>query len=974
MVAADYQYIFQQSAIAQWVIDVIPLHQMLLDKQLHTAELLEQQLQQNQQLIEQLRKKLHIIDANFTTLQLYHCQSVAEFSQFIQLHASDEQIKHLCMAILGASKTSSRYAYQTTVKVIDSYKSLLVHCEVPSLGSFHLGMNVSILDVSSLTEAENELREREQFLEAILKAVPDILLVFDFHQQTTLFQNIDLLERLGYSKEEIADTDNQLMSYIIHPDDGLGKDAMGRIYQTLVEGGIFEVTIRLQHADGQWRHYFFRSAALDKDEDGQLQTAVVVARDVSDIFKTQQSLFEQQRLYRLLAENFTDVIVITDVNLAITYVSPSIGPSLGYDMESFAQLEEPLALLGLGEHCQWLQQLLQRVPERYSLDVADQEAELELNATTAAGFSVPIEMTISILRDEYGWLEGLLIVVRDVSERLKREAENRLAAKVFSNSLEGIYITNADGVIVQVNQAFCDITGFKEQDVLGQKPSQLSSGWRDTRFKTDIEPILSSAGSWSGEIMSRRANGEAFLTWMSITEVRDGRDQLVGIITSFRDITEAKSSEESIRKLAYYDPLTELPNRQLFQDRLSQALQGAKRNQHFVALLFMDLDGFKEINDEYGHAVGDRLLAMVGQRLKACVRSDDTVARMGGDEFTIVLAGQLDRELAESAATQVAKKIIKSLNEVFDIQNAAITVGCSIGIAIYPNDAAAGESLLKYADAAMYHAKSSGKNNYQFYTDDMHKRAQQRLRLEQEILSALAEEEFLLFYQTKIRLQNGAFQGAEALLRWQHPEQGLLAPAQFLDSVNQLGLGHKVGAWVIEQACKHMLRYPELNVSINIFAKHYREGDLYQDVANALQQYDIEPQRLTLEISESLLMADTEYALQLIQELKQLGVRIALDDYASGMLSIGYLNQLPIDEVKIDRQFIAEIDHAVEQLQFVKGVTALAKTFGLTVAAEGIEREQQLDILHSIDCDIVQGYWFNKPLSLSQLAKRYMKK
>lgn len=971
MAVAEYQYFFNHADTVQWLFDLQQLQNILQQHTINSPKALEQFLQKHPDFHLQARQELTVIAVNQAALKLYNCDSKEQFNQYLRTAVSKEQLKHLFTAILSAGETVNHYVYQAPVSIAGDEKSLLVSCIVPALNDFDKGISVSIVDITSLAEAQKDVAEREQFLGAILKAVPDILLVYDFEQQITLFQNIDLIERLGYSAEEVEESGNQLLNYIIHPDDNLGTDAIERIYQTLAEGGTFEVTIRLQHADGNWRHFFFRSAALDKNAQGDVLTAVVVVRDITDILATQQILFEQQRLYRLMADNFSDVIITTDTELTITYVSPSLALTLGYDMESFIQSPSPLSLIGLDDHMHWFKDLLKHVPARFDFAIADQEATLELNALTAAGYELPIEMKVSILRDEYGWLEGLLIVVRDASERLKREAENRLAAKVFENSLEGVYITNADGLIAQVNDAFCQITGFSQEDVLGKKPSLLSSGWRDTSFKADIEPILTSEGSWSGEIMSRRADGEAFLTWMSISEVRDGRNQLVGIITSFRDITEAKSSEESIRKLAYYDALTELPNRQLFQDRLSQALQSAKRNRHFVALLYMDLDGFKPINDEYGHAIGDRLLAIVAKRLKACVRGDDTVARLGGDEFAIVLPAQLNSNLAESAAMQVAKKVIHSLNQAVDIQEYQITIGCSIGIAIFPSDAGHDEQLIKLADAAMYHAKSAGKNNYQFYTADMYQRAQKRLMLEKEIESAINNQEFLLFYQAKLGLESGKIQAAEALLRWQHPSKGFLMPEDFIHHVDQLGLGHKVGAWVVQQVCRHMQQCPALHVSINVFNKHYREGDLYRDIQQAVAQYQIEPQRLTLEISESLVMADTDYALQLIEKLKSLGVRIALDDYASGMLSIGYLNQLSINEVKIDRQFINGINESPRKRQFVEGISALAKIFGLDVTVEGVENEQQLGLLKHIHCNYVQGYLFSKPVLLNELIRRY---
>lgn len=973
MATLDFQYYFRHSSIVQWLLDVMPLRAYLNAKGVNDAIALEGWLDDDDDQLEQLRQCLFVSDANLAALQFYGCKDMAEFGYLIRRYASRQQVQHLCLALLAIKDESSRYSYQTELTTSSGRKVLLVNCELPALADIHRGINISMMDITLLTDAEEELQEREQFLNATLKAVPDILMVFDFKTQRTLFQNVDLIERLGYSSDDISDTDNQLISYIIHPDDGMGKDAMLQIYDTLMAGEIYELTIRLQHFNGDWRHYYFRSAGLEKDKQGRLQSAVVIARDITDVLKTRQILSAQQKRYQLLADNFTDIIVTTDTDLKVTYVSPSIESGLGFKAEEFMALEKPLAALGLASEYQRLFSRLENLPARNEQDAADQEEVLESNAQTVLGEFTPVEITVSILRDEFDLLDGLLIIVRDISERLKREAENRLAAKVFSNSLEGIYITDSEGYITQANSAFYTITGFSEKYVIGKKPSQLSSGWREINFTKDIEPALKSVGSWSGEIMSRRANGEAFLTWMSISEVNDSRDQLIGIITSFRDITEAKNSEESIRKLAYYDPLTQLPNRQLLSDRLSQALHRANRNRHFVALLFLDLDGFKAVNDEHGHAMGDYLLKEVAKRLKACVRGDDTVARMGGDEFTVVLGALVSREAAENAAMQIAKKIIKSLNQVFLIQEKEMFIGASIGISLFPDDADADEALIKLADTAMYHAKSVGKNNYQFYTADMHQRAQKRMAVEKEISKALERNEFLLVYQPKFSLPDKKLLNFEALLRWQHPEQGLLAPASFLRALDEAGMGSQVGQWVIEQACQQMVKDPHLKVSINIFAKQYRDGVLVDSVAKALEKYHIAPARLTLEISEQLVMADTGVAYAVVSDLKALGVRISMDDFASSMLSITYLNRLPIDEVKIDRQFIESIDQSPQQLKLVNSIIALAKNLDLCVVAEGVERESQLSLLEQAQCDQVQGYLFSKPVFLEQLAALYAK-
>ena len=595
------------------------------------------------------------------------------------------------------------------------------------------------------------------------------------------------------------------------------------------------------------------------------------------------------------------------------------------------------------------------------------------------GEVVPVELKFSILRDEHKLLEGMLILGRDITERRKIEADQHLAAKVFENSMEGIYITGVDGNVQQINKAFTTITGFTEEQVLGKKPSNLGSGWHDKSYTNEILPALTKNKYWEGELLSRRSSGEAFLIWMSISTVTDARGGFLGSITSFRDITEEKSSEESIRKLAYYDPLTDLPNRQLFSDRLSQALQRANRNRHYISILFMDLDGFKQVNDDHGHAIGDRLLTEVALRLKACIRSDDTVARMGGDEFTIILNALDGREAAEKASTQIARKVLKKLNKPFLIQDKELFIGASIGIAHYPDDSNSAEDLIKYADTAMYHAKQAGKNGYQFYTDDMHQRAQQRLGVEQDIRQALTNDEFVLAFQPKLVTASQRTYGFEALLRWRHPEKGIIQPSGFMRALDELGLGSKMGEWVIEKACWQLKDWidqghKKCNISVNVFARHYRDGALVETVARVLKETAFSPELLTIEFSENLLMNDIGFAYAVLTDLKALGVRVAIDDFATGLLSLQYLNRLPVDEIKVDKQFIQHIDSDDEQMRLVSTMICIANHLGFEVVAEGVERQEQFDLLVEAKCPKVQGFLFSRPLfsddAIAYLASR----
>ncbi len=532
------------------------------------------------------------------------------------------------------------------------------------------------------------------------------------------------------------------------------------------------------------------------------------------------------------------------------------------------------------------------------------------------------------------------------------EANQHLAAQVFEHSFDGIYITDDKGFITKVNPAFTQITGYSAADVVGKKPADISSGWHDVNFAKDILPCLKETQRWQGELLSRRANGEAFLVNMSICSAFDAHQNFLGLITSFRDITQARHEEESIRQLAYYDPLTELPNRSLFEDRLLQALHRSNRQRSHIALLFLDLDGFKAVNDTYGHALGDRLLKQVADRLQACIRSDDTAARLGGDEFTILLHALTEETSAELAVGQIAKKVITMLNRVFTIDQHHISVGVSIGIALYPSDGLTSESLLKNADTAMYHAKKSGKNQYQFFTEDIHQRAAQRAAVEQGLFSAIDAKEFHVDFQPQFTVNECQLSGFEAVLRWSHPVHEQLKPQAFMRLIEELGLGSKVGSWLIEKACEQLFLWQQSDslgrsLTINVFAHHYREGALVNSVEKALKRHAIAPDCLTFSFSESVILEDIGFAYTVLNDLHQLGVRIAVNDFATGLFSLHYLHQLPIDQLKIDRQFMQNIEKSSKQRKIVDAIIGIARSFGCDVVVAAVDNESQLITLRA---------------------------
>ncbi|CAA0115998.1 putative signaling protein [BD1-7 clade bacterium] len=972
-----YQSQFHRSVIPQWLIETGPLQAFLEEHELHTPVAAEAYANSHQDFLPSIAARIQITDVNATACQLYQVdECLEEFNRTYRNDLSCDTALQLCYAVLSIPTSKRRHVFYSHLeKIGQASKTLWTNVEVPGTQQLALGLLVSAVDVTPVETAEKELEERQQFLSTVLKTVPDFLMIFDFERRESIFQNDDIALSLGYSPEEIEQTQGNFVSYITHPDDKLSPEEMLKMHSELAADEVFSVTIRLQDHLGNWRHFYFRSAALERDEQDNVINAVVVARDITDVLKTRQILSEQQRRYQLLADSFSDVVITTDTLFRVNYISPSVRDVLGFAPADVIKDSRLLDILGLKTIADSLARRLADSVMRPEADADSEPTEIvETFGTNCDGELIPLELKLSILRDEHNLLEGMLIVARDITERRQNEAKQRMAAKVFENSLEGVYITNADGVIVQVNRAFSKITGHSAEAMIGEKPSRIGSGWHEITFSNDIKPSLDSSNHWEGELLSRRANGEAFVAWLSISAVYDSRDEFLGLITSFKDITEAKNSEENIKKLAYYDPLTDLPNRALFSDRLSQALQRARRNRHFVALLFLDLDGFKAVNDTMGHALGDRLLIDVARRLRHSIRSDDTVARMGGDEFIVVLNTLVDRTTAENAAAQVAQKIVDVLNDPFFLQGKKVQIGCSIGIALYPDDSIVEDQLIKHADTAMYHAKEQGKNGYQFFTSDMHNRAQLRQDLERDLRLASLDEEFYLAYQPKFDARTRCLTGFEALLRWNHPKRGLLKPAHFLRTAEDLGMGTRLGDWVVEKACWQLREwldegYVGNGISINTFERHYRDKELVKTVRRALQETCVPAELLTVEISENILMQDIGFAYATLSDLRDLGVHIAIDDFALGMSSLQYLNRLPVNELKIDRQIISHVAPGSSELRLVSAIAGIALSYDCNLVAEGVERQEQLDLLLEANCGNVQGFLFSKPMQPDEVLE-----
>lgn len=573
------------------------------------------------------------------------------------------------------------------------------------------------------------------------------------------------------------------------------------------------------------------------------------------------------------------------------------------------------------------------------------------------------------------------VVARYLDSLRQRAKDLALAGTVFDSSQQGIIVTDSRGDIVRVNPAYCRMSGYSEAELLGRNPRILKSGLQDSAFYQELWRSLKEAGRWQGELKNRRKTGEYFVQWINIDAVQsklqagsDGKGETlyVGIAS---DISELVETRERLANLAYYDTLTGLPNRVLFNDRLRQALAQARRGKETLALIFADLDNFKAVNDTLGHAAGDELLMIMGERLKQCVRESDTVARLGGDEFAIILMDAAGpQEMARLAGT-----IVQSLSAPSKVQGYEVASGASLGITFYPNDGDTPEELLKNADVAMYRAKERGRNNYQFFTGDMASSVAEALRIEHGLRHALEGDELSLHYQPQIRPDSGVVLGVEALLRWDSTELGRVPPVRFIPVAEKSGLITELGCFALREACRQCAEWrkglsPELRVSVNLSAAQFRHEGLAERVAAVLHEFSLPGSALELEITESVVMEDVAHGQEILKGLKKLGCRIAIDDFGTGYSSLAYLKRFPVDVLKIDKSFVDGLGADSDDTAVTQAVISLARSLHLDVVAEGVESELQLRCLTDLagaEGFIAQGYFFAKPMAARDLEAAY---
>jgi diguanylate cyclase (GGDEF)-like protein/PAS domain S-box-containing protein len=638
-----------------------------------------------------------------------------------------------------------------------------------------------------------------------------------------------------------------------------------------------------------------------------------------------------------------------------------------------AGMRHPNDLIGKNDYQMgWaLQAELYRADDQWVIDTGISKLSYVEPQTTPEGKQIYLLTSKVPLRDAENQIIGVLGIYTDITDEKKAKDELRIAATVFE-AQEGMLVTDAHGDILKVNHAFTEISGYSAEEVVGKNPRLLSSRIHDPSFYAAMWGEINNIGKWEGEIWNRRKTGEVYPEHLTITAVKDSTGSTTNYVATFTDITHSKADAEKIEHLAFYDPLTKLPNRRLLVDRMQQAFASSARNGKIGALLFIDLDNFKNLNDTLGHDTGDVLLQQVAERLNHSIREGDTVARFGGDEFVVMLEGLSEQPIEAAAqAETIGNKILASLNVPYELGTHPYHCTPSIGITLFNDHEHEVEVLLKQADLAMYQAKNTGRNTLRFFDPEMQESINQLTAIERELRLALEKQQFQLYYQIQVDSDGHAL-GAEALIRWIHPDRGLVSPLQFIPVAEESGLILPIGQWVLETACAQIKAWEQnertrnLLLSINVSARQFRQSDFVTQIHAAIQRLAINPSRLKLELTESILLESVVDTISTMNSLNEMGVQFSLDDFGTGYSSLQYLKKLPLEQIKIDKSFVRDITFDEQDRSIVRAIIAMAHSLELEVIAEGVETEEQKQLLLNKGCSHFQGYLFGKPMPIEE--------
>ncbi|MFI4939053.1 MAG: EAL domain-containing protein [Burkholderiales bacterium] len=823
-----------------------------------------------------------------------------------------------------------------------------------------IGLLPIAVEISERIKAEQALRASENKFHVLFDSVNDCIMILDLDGYIRDINRTGYT-RLGYAKEEML---GKCISQFNSPE--FASRVAGNIAMLQQNGfGVFESAhVR---KDGSVMPMEVSARMVELEGQRRVLTSV---RDIAERKLAEAALRNSEANLRCMMDNLPYLAWLKDTEGRYIAINKAFA--------DFLRLECPLQAIGNTD----LDLQPKDLAEKYRADDAEVMALRQQKHVEEPSFDGTalhyVETFKTPIMDAGGNVLGTAGFAKDITERKRIEAELRIAAIAFETH-EAMVITDANSVILRVNQAFTRITGYTVEELVGQKPSMLQSGMHDADFYREMWDSIKRTDGWNGEIWDRRKNGEAYPKLLTITAVRDSAGAVTHYVGTHQDITERKGAEERIAELAFFDQLTGLPNRTLLLDRLKHAMVTSSRSGSFGALLFIDLDNFKMLNDTLGHDMGDLLLKQVANRLQLGVREGDTVARLGGDEFVIILEGlSIDKEEAAAHVEIVGEKLLAALKQPYLLRNVNHHSTASIGVTLFKDDVASRDDLMKQADLAMYMSKEVGRNLLRFFEPSLEAAVQERAALEADLRIAVDEQQFLLHYQPQVTGE-GQLTGAEALVRWQHPQRGLVPPNEFIPLAERSGIILSLGDWVLRTACNQLVEWadkPErahLTLAVNVSPRQFRQPNFVGQVLTALNVTGANPQRLKLELTESLLVENVQDVIEKMVALKAHGVGFSLDDFGTGYSSLSYLKRMPLDQLKIDMSFVRDVLTDQNDAAIVKTIIALAMSLGLNVIAEGVETEGQLDFLAAAGCHAYQGYFFSKPLPIHGFEQLYSK-
>lgn len=800
-------------------------------------------------------------------------------------------------------------------------------------------------------EMTGKLRHSEERYRAMFEGNRAVELLVDPQDGAIVDANQAAVNYYGYSRDELKAM-NIAQINVLTPDEV--RQEMSKAQEQRRNHFLF----KHRHATGELRDVEVHSGPIEVGDKVLLYSIV---HDVTARMESERALRESEARYHTIIDTAAEGYWLLDLaSLRLIEVNAALCRMLGYSAEEmlgrqpFDFVDEENSKIFAYQATQ-VEECRQRHYEVVMRHKDGHDVVVRLHAT-----NMPVSNGETP--------QQAFAFISDITEWRRNEEQLRIAATFFETTSEAITVTDANNRIVAINPAFSQITGYSEEETLGRDPGFLSAGRNDAAFYQDMWHTLQTVGRWQGEIWNRRKNGEIYPEWLSIVAIRDAQEVVRQYMAVFSDITKRKKDEAKIWHQANYDALTGLPNRNLFKDRLDQAMHAAQRESERLALLYIDLDRFKWVNDTLGHASGDLLLQEAGRRLRHSVRETDTVARLGGDEFIVLL-----NEIKGTAdVDRIATLLLHRLSEPFELDGREAFVSASIGITLYPGDAGEMEQLLGNADAAMYIAKEHGRNGFHYFTQEMNDAAQRRLKLEADLRRALEREELTLAYQPILTV-DGEVVGAEALLRWNHPELGAISPDEFIPLAEEIGLIVEIERWVMRKACTETVSLQQrsgkpLSIAVNISSVQCKSDQCQKVLGSVLEDTGLDPTCLKLEITERVMMQNTEQVVAMLSDLRSMGVRLAVDDFGTGYSSLSYLKQFPVDLLKIDRTFVHGLPTDRDDVALVEAIIVMGHSLNLAVVAEGVEQSEQLTFLASLGCDMVQGFYFSKPLSYDDYA------